>query len=275
MRRVSLAIRLLLPILAMAAVAAACGDDGGPSGVYLRLLTDVKTDCPGTPTDIPPAHEVIAGDILTRSHDDLLFDGYERAELEAEIEKVLDVIRRKSPATADIPAVWSYFPGQVLLGLEGSLREDTTALLEGGADTVTLMTGHTAFDQLNAKLGLQGISVRDGSDEQRVTAMLCFDELLNVPLAAEAYSKIDGIAYSEPNFNVLDTPDIDAALDGDSWYVTFREASGDCPAGCTHEKLFFFTVTDDQVTQVVEEEALGDRRFKQLAALVGLDEPPE
>ncbi len=61
-----------------------------------------------------------------------------------------------------------------------------------------------------------------------------------------------------------DRPNLQAMKNDGRWYVVFRDAWGDCPAGCTGQQLYYFTVSGEQVTRVAASEAASDSTFVEL-----------
>lgn len=244
---------------------AACGDGEGEESTL-----SVATFCPHqlerSDTDIAERSDgaIIAAGILTRSSDELLLDSQDLADLTEQVDRVLSLIRNDHPElnrihARDGPIVF----GQLVVGLEPHLEDTIHGLLRESPDTVEFVTGNDAFDSLNARLGLSGV------ESTYDFALLCFSDRLNVPAAAEAYSKVEGIRYAEPDGIVGDGPDADAERKDGTWYVLFRDAWGDCPAGCTGEQLYFFTVTGQEVVEVEEAQATEDADFAELVELVG------
>ena len=204
--------------------------------------------------------DLLADRLLRREDDGLLLDAAERRELAGEIAPVLSRIRDAYPAVEDITARPSYAPGELLLGLEPSLSEAVAALLEGQTEPVVLRTGNAAFDALNARLGLTAVGVFPNAG----TVIFFFNEHLNVPAAAAAYTATEGVEFAEPNAYVGDGPDLDAAESAGRWYVILRRAWGDCPAGCIEEELFFFIVDGADAAQVDPAQAMNSAEFREL-----------
>ena len=166
--------------------------------------------------------------------------------LRHEVKQALSLIRREYPAMADVRVREEFRPGRIILGLEGELRGTVVGTWNDETALVPPPTGHAAFDALNAKLGLRAAeTLRHGG-----YAFLDVDERVDVIEAAFAYFTIDGVAYARPEWMVGDSPDIDAARVRDTWHVVFRDAWGDCPAGCIHSELSFFTAADGKVERI-------------------------
>lgn len=205
---------------------------------------------------------IIADGILQRESDDLLVDAEQRRWLEQELEQVISLIRESFPAMEALNPVQPYAAGELLVGLKPPLKEVVRSILAGQRGAVVFETGYSAFDALNRRASLRGIELH------RLYTLLCFGEHFNPPVGGAAYAELDEIEYADPNHVVGDGPDVDALQEGDTWYVVFRDAWGDCPAGCIHEELFFFTVAGSDVTRVPPKQATDDPRFKQLIELV-------
>ncbi len=208
-----------------------------------------------------PTAAIVADSILRRESDALLTDPQRRVELISEIERVLTLIRSDQPAVAHISARETYEPGRLMASLTPGLRDVVVSILSDREGPVVFETGYEAFDKLNHRLGLRGVGLG------RHYMVLCFDEYVNVPAAGEAYTALEEIRWTGPNFIIGDGPHVVALRDGGVWYVVFRDASGDCPAGCIDTKLWFFTVAGDAVTEVERSQALSDAHFQELAAL--------
>ena len=211
--------------------------------------------------------DIIATDILSRESQDLLLDSEEFAALSGELERILQLIHDTYPATESIHAHYSHFPGQVVLGVESPLREAIQNAVASQPDAVGLVTGQATFDALNARLGgVRGVRLSPYFSDY---LLLCLDELVNADAATAAYSQVEGVQYAHLNGVGGDGPDIDALQNGDTWYVVFRDAWGDCPAGCMHSELMYFTVTGNEVVSVDAAQAATEPTLASLAELVG------
>ena len=191
----------------------------------------------------------------------LLVDATERDELGREIGRVLSQIRAAYPEVADVTARERHTFGVLLLGLEPELFGTVSELLEGQAGVVTLRTGYAAFDSLNERLGLS-VVVRMFPISEIVT--FYFDEYLNVDAAAQAYATVEGVEFAEPDSYLGDGSDIAAKKSQGRWYVVFRRAWGDCPAGCINEELYFSIVEGTNVERVDPAQAMGIAEFRDL-----------
>ena len=78
-------------------------------------------------------------------------------------------------------------------------------------------------------------------------AFLDVDERVDVVEATFAYFTIDGVDYARPEWMVGGSPDVDAAKVQGTWHFVFRNAWGDCPAGCIYSELSFFIIANGEV----------------------------
>ena len=206
--------------------------------------------------------QFLADRILRREGGGLFLDDERQYALSREVKQALSLVRRAYPAMADVHVREEYRPGRIILGLEGELRDAVIGLWNEENALAPPPTGHAAFDALNAKLGLKAAeTLRYGG-----FAFLDVDERVDVIGAAFAYFTIDGVDYARPEWAVGDGPDIDAAKVQGTWHVVFRDAWGDCPAGCIHSELSFFTVADCEVQRIEPTEARAMGPFATLLA---------
>ena len=179
-----------------------------------------------------------------------------------QVKQALSLIRRAYPAMAEVHVREEYRPGRIILGLEGELRDTVVGTWNDENALAPPPTGHAAFDALNAKLGLRAAeTLRHGG-----FAFLDVDERVDVVEAAFAYFMIDGVDYARPEWAVGDGPDIDAAKVQGAWHFVFRNAWGDCPAGCIHSELSFFTVVGVAIQRIEPPEARAMEPFATLLA---------
>ena len=190
--------------------------------------------------------QFLADRILRRGGGGLLLDDERQYALRHEVKQALSLIRRAYPAMADVRVREEYRPGRIILGLEGELRDTVIGIWNDETALAPPPTGHAIFDALNAKLGLKAAeTLRFGG-----YAFLDVDERVDVVEAAFAYFTIDGVDYARPEWMVGGSPDVDAAKVQGTWHFVFRNAWGDCPAGCIHSELSFFTVADGEVMRI-------------------------
>ena len=205
----------------------------------------------------------LARRILQFEESGVLADGLHPDRLEREIGNVLRLIRDRYPAMTEVTARPPI--SGILLTVEGSLRGDiASAWTESEAGSL-IPVGHAAFDDLNAKLGLEAAEFWPASD----IVILHFAELANPRAAVEAYLAVAGVADAELDRLLTDGPDIALSTRDGVWHVVMRNAWGDCPAGCIHDELHFFTVKDGHAERMVEEIALEIPEFRTLKLLAG------
>ena len=164
-------------------------------------------------------------------------------ELQAELHDALSAVRRDYPFLSAIHAQMSASPSVLLVELADDLTARITEILDPDSARVTLATGHAEFDALNAELGLRSVG-RWGS----WGFFFCYHLGLDHDVAISSYSELDGIVSVDLDSYVGDGPDIFVELDGGRWHITFRDAWGDCPAGCLYEELHGFHVENGRVS---------------------------
>ena len=199
--------------------------------------------CPAPPGDRPEA-AILADRILSRTGSRLVFVPSHRDELAGEIAEVIHAVRTAHPDVAGIWARELVRPDTLILAIEPPLAQPVRGMFDDSGRVVALRTGGPELDSLNDAVGLRGAKLLNAS-----TVLFCFAPVLNVPAAAAAYAGLDGISHAEPDAFVGDGPDIEAARVHGTWYLIFRDASGDCPSGCINERLFYFTVSEGAVMQ--------------------------
>jgi hypothetical protein len=231
----------------------------------------VLYECPSFPGGRSDA-AIIATSILSRESEELLFDSEGFAALTSELEHILGLIRDAYPATASIHARDIYMAGQIIVNLETPLKEAIENAIAVQPDGAGLVTGQAAFDAINAQLGGVRALRLTHYFQSTGSLVLCLDQRVNVVPASLVYRELDGIRYAEPNWAGGDGPDIGALRGGDTWYVLFRDAWGDCPAGCMEQELMYFTVTGDTVVAVESSQAEADPNFASLVRWVHGDE---
>ena len=185
----------------------------------------------------------LARRIHQRENHDLLRDDRRLDALGREIERVLRRIRNRYPAMKEIAARHRHRRAALLLKIEGDLLENIAERwTDLGAGAVP-PTGHAAFDDLNARLGLR----RAKAIPSFGTVILHFAERANLRAARAAYSAIAGVVRASLDVRLGDGPDIVAGKRRGAWHVIMRKAWGDCPAGCINSETSFFTVKGGQV----------------------------
>ena len=206
--------------------------------------------------------QFLADRLLRREGGGLLLDDERRRALRHEVKQALSLVRRAYPAMAEVRVREEYRPGRIILGLGGELRDTVVGMWNDENALDPPPTGRAAFDALNVKLGLKAAeTLRFGG-----YAFLDVDERVDVIEAAFAYFMIDGVDYARPEWAVGGSPDVDAAKVQGTWHFVFRNAWGDCPAGCIHSELSFFTVAEGGVQRLEPPEARSMEPFATLLA---------
>ena len=232
-------------VVTIASLQAVCAAGLGETETPQQELTL----CP-LPAGRRPDAAILADRIAGRDSDRLLLDLAVRNELEQDLAAALRLVWAAHPEVAGIHARERYRPSMLILGLEPPLLRRVQGMFNPAGEVATLRTGAPELDALNARLGLRGARSM-GS----LGVVYCFGPELNVVTAAAAYSRLSGVSYAEPDTLLGDGPDLEAArVDGD-WHLVFRNAWGDCPAGCINEQFFFFVVAGGSVTRADSEEA--------------------
>ncbi len=201
------------------------------------------TPCPA-PVSRPSDAVILADRMVRRDSGQLLIDLSTRDEMQREIADALRLVRAAYPEVAGVHAREQYRASMLILGLEPPLLQRARGMFDPAGGVMTLRTGDRELDTLNAKLGLRGARLLEP-----LGVIFCFGPELNVVAAAAAYARLDGVSYAEPDAPVGDGPDIAAARVNGDWYLVFRNAWGDCPAGCISEQFSVFVVTGGSVAQ--------------------------
>ena len=177
------------------------------------------------------------------------------AGLAAELARVLGAVRAAYPEMEAVTVRAPWEPGALILSLEPELFEAVSRGLPAPGASASLCTADEELDALNAAVGL--VAVQPFSFDSSVVVR--FDPQRDILRAMLDYLRLDGVRRAAPNFILGDGPDIDARWVDGTWYLVFREASGDCPAGCIFSELHLFTERDAAV------ERFSARRPKPLA----------
>jgi hypothetical protein len=208
---------------------------------------------------------------LTAQSTRMLIDEASLRALGEEIDGALAQARSIEPQVQAIHVFPENETGLLVLGLEGVLKDVVSQQLSPGQTVTSLVTGNQEFDSLNSQLCLQKASYLFSLNLLNVF----LSERLNAPLALDAYRQIDGVASASLSLAVGDGRDIAVQEQGTLWYVVFRDAYGDCPAGCISQTLYYFTVSTDGAREVCEDVALQDPTFRELATTWGAQRLPQ
>ena len=206
---------------------------------------------------------ILADRILERETEDLYFDIPQRKQLASEIERVLSLIRAAYLPMNEIHAEEDIIPRMLVVYLERDFYEIVKKMIQDKQGPFRFVTGYAEFDALNAKLGVQKVLL---GNPISMNLILYFDKPLNLKVAREAYSMMEGVDRTSVDYPPAISIDIKAFKQGETWYVIFRNAWGDCPAGCIHEELFCFTVTGTDVETIPTAQAQTMPPFQELDA---------
>ena len=191
--------------------------------------------------------EILTDDILQRKTDDFYFDTAQRNQLIGEIERVLSAIRAAYPPMNGIHAAEGDIPGKLWVHLEPDFYEIVENIIQNKQGPFRFETGNADFDALNAKLGVQEVKL---GPAHMSSFVFYFDRHLNLRVASEAYSMVEGVQSVSTLYHFGISADIKAFKRGQTWYFIFRNGWGDCPAGCTNQELFCFTVRGMDVESI-------------------------
>lgn len=202
---------------------------------------------------------IMATDALKEADDSIAISRRDRDALAVEIDGVLGQIRAIRPEFVDIGAR-SHTSSLVSVNLEPDLMDRVVALWNEGEGSGPFITGSPDFDLINAVLGLCDVYPLRSID----WVFLYLDSTVDDMSAATLYESAPGVLDAHGGNLKTDNPVVEAVKDGDTWYVIFRDAWGDCLSGCIYEELFFYTVTDGSITEVDRSDAFANPGFQQL-----------
>ena len=214
--------------------------------------------------------EILADIILQLETDDFYFDTAQRNQLIGEIERVLSLIRAAYPLMNAIDAKERPMLGKLVIYPEPDFYEILKELLQDKQGQIRFETGNAEFDALNAKLGVQEV-ILGGDTFKKV--FLYFDPRLNLRVAIEAYSMVEGVREVRRNLSFKSSNGIQAFKQGETWYVIFWHGWGDCPKGCINEESFCFTVTGTDVESIPTAQARTMPPFQKLYRSLDNDTP--
>ena len=243
----SLRLRLIFIFILLISLSINVCGDSEEAGVLIEeaaepLVVTILDRFPSVPARSDA--EILADRILRRKTDDFYFDIPKRNQLVNEIEGVLSLIRAAYPAMREIRAVDGAVPGQLVIDPERDFEKTLVELLRDKQGQIRFETGNAEFDTLNAKLGVQKVRWSVWS------LSLFFDPRLNLRVAREAYSMVEGVEAVRGTPRVGDSSDIQAFKQGETWYIIFWHGWGDCPAGCMYKEPFCFTVRGTDVESI-------------------------
>ena len=152
-------------------------------------------------------------------------------------------------------------PGTLKVYLQKDFYETVEDMIRYKDGQFRFETGYAEFDALNAKLGVQRIRLDSSSSRSLI---FYFGPSVNLQVASETYSRVEGVWRAYREETIRQSADIKAFKQGQTWYVIFRSAWGDCHAGCSRQELFCFTVTGDGSRADPTAQAQTKRPFQEL-----------
>ena len=191
---------------------------------------------------------ILANRLLQEESTQLKIDSDKLASVTREIDSILSQIQTEYPHLPNLSVLETYKSSVVIVKLKPELLEIITQILDDVSnERITLKTGNVEFDALNAQLGLSAVQIFTSTK----IAIFYFNDSLNVPLASMRYSSIEDIEFAHPNNISGDGSDLAVQKLKGVWYVVFRHAWGDCPAGCLNSEFYFFEVKGTE-TQLID-----------------------
>jgi hypothetical protein len=158
-------------------------------------------------------------------------------DLAQRIESDLDLIRERwsdslALVTLEFKPPWQ--PACIIVGFE-----ETTF------DSILAGEYH-AWDSLNTQYGLDSVEI--GSYHPSLAwVLLRFDESANASVLCDAYRSLPGVRFASPNRFVGDGPGLFLWRDSESLVYFFREAWGDCLAGCIYAEFDIFCADGSEI----------------------------
>jgi hypothetical protein len=135
-----------------------------------------------------------------------------------------------------------WVPGELLVGFDdATLKEVANGTYHGNDNAWDKLNKQFEAEIDTSSLKLGGRSIK-----------LHFKEKLHPCRLIEDFYRqafLPGIKYIQPNYRYGDSPQIYARKTGDKISYLFRNAWGDCPAGCIESEYWYF-IADDGVKPV-------------------------
>ncbi len=189
------------------------------------------------PTDTTDAYSILQG----KYKEGCVPDGDVQA-----IGEELRAIRKAVPEVAGVHDSGRYVPQQLILSLAGlwspPLGDEAQKARIQRMTSNPLATGIGKLDDLNRRFGAVRIGDQFlGGD----WVLIHFGKPLDMGCVAEAYNGLLG-EQVQPNHIMGDGDHIyRAQKKGEPVHYVFRIGSGDCPAGCINETLYYFNLHAD------------------------------
>ncbi len=133
--------------------------------------------------------------------------------------------RSAHPEIAAVEHLGTYRPDEVLLVVPPSVYQEMAA------------GTYTAWDCLNSWYDLSEVEPEQYSDRY---VTLVFDGVYDIPTLATDYAALPGVTTAQPN-GINAFVELCGKISGATYEYVIRQGSGDCPAGCIHEDLTYFT----------------------------------
>lgn len=120
-----------------------------------------------------------------------------------------------------------WVPGCIIIGFDDSTAQK---IIRGEYD---------AWDTLNEEYPVFEIDTNFIPGFSYIV-VLFFEDTLNSRRLSELYEDLPGVRYSGPNHYGGDGPNVYPRIEGDGITYLFRDAWGDCPAGCIVNEYWYF-----------------------------------
>lgn len=144
---------------------------------------------------------------------------------------------------AELAGIRAGFPALAEIGVRPCHLSDSVIVHFTAEGFEQLGNGtYTAWDDFNENLALESIEALPSILLPPVPVALHFEGRYNANRVALGYSGLPEIASAEPNGLAGDGPDICLARRGQDHLYIFRDAHGDCPAGCINENFTALSV---------------------------------
>lgn len=158
-----------------------------------------------------------------------------------QVEAALAAVRERFPETRDIHVFPEYLPEFVWVCAAGPWI--------AGWRRGEVLTGHPETDQIGQTYGLEGVTRRVSVDQEACEDFrLWFSQRLKTWEVAPLYERLDFVEHARAPGTAGDGPNIFLIRKGGLFHVVFKNAWGDCPAGCTQKHYHYFeydTVTGE------------------------------
>jgi hypothetical protein len=138
----------------------------------------------------------------------------------------------------DITFFAPWVPSQLLIAFD----DDGVAKIRSGS--------WPELEALNDQFELAVFDTTRPSWRTRGAARLEFEGRRHPVRMATSYAALPEVVYAEPNGYIGDWSNVYPGKLADGMSYLWREASGDCPAGCINSHFWYFRVTDSGIDYV-------------------------